>query len=104
MTDPETDREGFLTDLGSWSEQVAASIAGTENLTLDAEHWQIITLLRAFYARTDVAPAMRAFVKLVREEFGDELGNSIRLMQLFGPSPAKTAAKIAGLPRPTHCL
>jgi tRNA 2-thiouridine synthesizing protein E len=47
---------------------------------------------------------MRPLVKLVKNEFGQEVGSSAFLMRLFGGSPAKLAAKIAGLPRPTNCI
>jgi len=47
---------------------------------------------------------MRPLVKLVKEKLGEDCGSSVYLMGLFGGSPAKTAAKIAGLPRPTNCL
>ena len=35
---------------------------------------------------------------------GKEKSRSIYLMQLFPPSPARVASKIAGLPRPENCL
>jgi tRNA 2-thiouridine synthesizing protein E len=47
---------------------------------------------------------MRVLVKLVARELGREKGNSLYLLRLFPDSPAKLAAKIAGLPRPTNCL
>ena len=102
MTD--YDKEGFLIELDAWSPAVAEQLACTSNVQLGREHWQVIHVLRAFYTRTEVSPAMRPFVKLVKDELGEELGSSIALMQLFGESPAKMAAKIAGLPRPTNCL
>lgn len=98
------DKEGFLRDLDDWTPSVAATIAANENVTLTPAHWRVLETLRAFYAETDVSPAMRPFVKIMRERLGEEFGTSIALMQLFGDSPAKTAAKIAGLPRPTNCL
>lgn len=98
------DKEGFLIDLATWSKAVAEELAARERVELTDSHWQIIETVRDFHASTEVSPAMRAFVKLVRQQLGDELGNSIALMQLFGESPAKTAAKISGLPRPTNCL
>ena len=102
MTD--YDKEGFLIELDAWSPAVAEQLACASNVQLGREHWQVIHVLRAFYTRTEVSPAMRPFVKLVKDELGEELGSSIALMQLFGESPAKMAAKIAGLPRPTNCL
>ena len=98
------DKDGFLQDLTEWSEEVAEYLAHTEGLVLSPAHWEIIFALRNFYQETDVAPAMRPFVKLVNASCGADKGNSIYLMQLFGESPAKCAAKIAGLPRPTNCL
>ena len=71
---------------------------------LSDSHWQIIDLLRDFFERTETSPSMRPLVKLVKEQLAEDCGSSVYLMGLFGGSPAKTAAKIAGLPRPTNCL
>ncbi len=98
------DKEGFLADLNLWSCEVARALAAADARTLNAAHWEVLHALRDFYAETDTSPAMRAFVKMVRTALGPEKGNSIYLMELFGESPAKTAAKWAGLPRPTNCL
>jgi tRNA 2-thiouridine synthesizing protein E len=98
------DDEGFLADLDDWDLNVAAWLAENDGVTLLECHIEIIQLLRDYYAKTQVSPAMRVFVKVVKTQLGAELGNSIYLMELFGESPAKTAAKWAGLPRPTNCL
>ena len=101
---PKFDKEGFLLDLNEWSHEVAHRLAATEGLVLSDSHWQIIDLLRDFFERTETSPSMRPLVKLVKEQLGEDCGSSVYLMGLFGGSPAKTAAKIAGLPRPTNCL
>ena len=100
----ECDKEGYLLDLNDWTEATASVLAEAEGLTLYQDHWQIITLLRDFYRQTETSPAMRPLIKLIKERLGEDRGSSIHLMNLFGGSPAKTAAKIAGLPRPTNCL
>ena len=102
--DLECDAEGYLVDLSLWSPEVGHWLAQKDGITLTDAHWEVIWALRDFYAKTDIAPAMRPFVKLVKDQLGAEQGNSIYLMQLFGSSPAKVAAKLAGLPRPTNCL
>lgn len=101
---PATDKEGYLLNLDDWSEPVAEAIAGNAGIELTAAHWEIIRLVRGFYAEYEVSPAMRPLVKAVRDQLGSEKGNSIYLMQLFPGSPAKLLAKISGLPRPTNCL
>lgn len=98
------DKEGFLRDLSQWNESVARELAAREGIDLTDAHWELIYLVRAFYERYEVSPAMRPLVKQVRERLGVEKGSSIYIMQLFPGSPAKLLAKIAGLPRPTNCL
>jgi len=98
------DKEGFLTSLELWNEDVAHTIAEKENLTLSKEHFDVIYLLRDFYKKHEVAPANRPLVKLVKTQIAEEKGNSIYLMTLFPESPAKIGAKIAGLPKPPNCL
>ena len=98
------DKEGFLVNLDEWDQLVAGEIASVESIELTEPHWLVVNALREFYQKTEISPAMRPFVKLVKTEVSNELGTSIELMKLFGPSPAKLAAKIAGLPKPTNCL
>ncbi len=100
----ETDKEGHLKHLQDWNEAVAQYLAKQENIVLDQAHWEIIYLLREFYAEFELAPAMRALVKRVNQKLGEEKGRSVYLLQLFPPSPARIAAKIAGLPRPPNCF
>lgn len=98
------DKEGYLKHLNDWNPSVAEAMAESEGITLTADHWQILHLIRQFHAQFEHSPAMRILVKYVKQQLGEEKGNSIYLMQLFPQSPAKLAAKIAGLPRPTNCL
>lgn len=101
---PELDKEGYLRDLNDWSPEVAEALAAREQIELTPDHWEILTLLREFHARYDLAPNNRALVRAVADKLGSDKGRSIYVMKLFGGAPAKTAARIAGLPRPTHCL
>lgn len=99
-----TDADGYLCNLSDWCPDVATEIAALEKIRLTEAHWEIIHLLRRFHAEFELSPAMRPLVKYVEKQLGGEKGRSIYLMQLFPGSPAKIAAKIAGLPRPTNCL
>ena len=102
--DKPVDREGYLRRLEDWSEDVAGVIAAREGIELTNAHWEVINVLREFYRTHRLSPPMRALVQLIKRELGEEKGRSIYLMKLFGGSPAKTACKIAGLPRPSNCL
>ncbi|MGI9288816.1 MAG: TusE/DsrC/DsvC family sulfur relay protein [Pseudomonadales bacterium] len=98
------DKEGFLVNRNDWNESVAQQLAAQHDIQLTDPHWEIIELLRRFYASYDHAPAMRALVKYTAQELGKDKGRSIYLLTLFPGSPAKLGAKIAGLPKPDNCL
>lgn len=100
------DRDGYLKQLADWDAEVAAALAAELGITLEDEHWAVITVLRDFYAEHRISPATRVLVKAVARKLGAEKGNSAYLMRLFPAtqSPALVIAKIAGLPRPTNCL
>lgn len=99
-----TDKDGYLKNLDDWNPAIASHLAAVEDISLSEAHWEIIDLLRAFYKEFEISPAMRVLVKHTGKVLGPEKGRSIYLTQLFPPSPARIASKIAGLPRPTNCL
>ena len=104
MLELQLDKDGFLLDHLSWSEETALQLAKNEDLELSSEHWQLIHLIRQFYQEFGLSPAMRPLSKYIKLHLSAEHASSIYLMQLFPQSPAKYLAKIAGLPRPENCL
>lgn len=100
----EVDQEGYLTDLNDWSEPVAEALARQEGLALEDEHWEILQLLRAFYSEFQLSPATRPLIKYTALKLGPDKGNSMHLNRLFKGTPAKLAAKLAGLPKPSNCI
>ncbi|MCQ4252878.1 TusE/DsrC/DsvC family sulfur relay protein [Stutzerimonas stutzeri] len=98
------DKDGFLVDLADWNEPVAEALADREDLALEADHWEILWLLREFYAEFQLSPATRPLIKYTALKLGAEKGNSMHLNRLFKGTPAKLAAKLAGLPKPSNCL
>lgn len=104
MTALNVDKEGYLLDLGDWSVEIAEELALREDLSLTPEHWEILHALRDFYTEFQLSPANRPLIKYIAQTLGPEKGNSLHLNLLFKGSPAKLAAKLAGLPKPTNCL
>ena len=100
----ETDEEGYLTNLADWSEEVANTIAKTENLEMGPNHWEVVNFLREYYNEYQIAPAVRVLTKAIGKKLGPDKGNSKYLYELFPYGPAKQACKIAGLPKPTGCV
>jgi tRNA 2-thiouridine synthesizing protein E len=98
------DSDGYLRELSDWNENVAVRLAAAESIALTPAHWEIIYLLRTFYAEHLLSLSMRPLVKLVARELGPQKGRSIYLMKLFPGNPALLTSKIAGLPRPENCF
>lgn len=98
------DDEGYLKDLQDWDEAVAEELARLEDIKLGPAHWEVLKLMRVFYRRHQMSPATRALINLVKRDLGQDKGRSVYLMRLFRGSPAKTASRIAGLPKPENCL
>lgn len=99
-----TDSDGFLLNLNEWNEAVASDLAMKEGIELTPAHWEILWCLRAFHCEFDLSPAMRPLINYLKNNLGADKATSIHLLTLFPGSPAKLAAKIAGLPRPENCL
>ncbi|HMD44642.1 MAG TPA: TusE/DsrC/DsvC family sulfur relay protein [Acidimicrobiales bacterium] len=92
------DDEGFFEDPNAWTEAMAPEIArqaGIEELT--EQHWRVIKFMRTEYAEKGTGPTVRVL--------GKTSGVSVKeLYQLFPKGPAKTAALIAGIPKPRGCI
>ena len=99
-----TDKEGYLKNMSDWSEDIAQLIAARDSIVMSKAHWEIIHALRDFYSEYQLSPTMRVLVKYIGAHLDKEKGSSIYLLRLFPGNPAKVAARIAGLPRPTNCL
>ncbi len=100
----ETDKQGYLLNVDDWSQQLAPVIAAQENIELTTDHWQVVNFVRQFYLEYKTSPAIRALIKALKAEFGEEKANSRYLYRLFPKGPAKQATKIAGLPKPARCI
>lgn len=100
----ELDKDGYLADLNDWSPEVATVLAMQNDIELTPDHWEILQLLRNFYEEFQLSPATRPLIKYTALKLGAEKGNSLHLNRLFNGTPAKLAAKLAGLPKPTNCL
>jgi dissimilatory sulfite reductase related protein len=94
----DVDAEGFLTDPEQWNEEIAQAIAAGNGIAeLTDRHWLVVSFMRNRYLSSGNAPSIRTL--------GKESGVPIKeLYQLFPKGPAKLAAKIGGIPKPTGCI
>lgn len=94
----DVDEDGFIQVPDTWTPELAAAIALTEDVeVLTEDHWKVVNYLRDYYQQFGIAPMIRKLCK----ETGFPLKD---IYEMFPSGPAKGACKIAGLPKPTGCV
>ena len=88
----DVDEDGFIQEPDSWTEELAAAIAKTEDVPeLTPDHWKVVTYLRDYYADARRIPshqriaeqaAALGLAKVVATEPGDD-GLMTGLVQYF---------------------
>ncbi|MDQ7027285.1 MAG: TusE/DsrC/DsvC family sulfur relay protein [Anaerolineae bacterium] len=91
------DSDGFLEDYLDWTPDIAEGIAAEEGIVLTDRHYIVINYARKIFAETGDAPTMRGITKNTDV-------STKELYALFPKGPAKKAARIAGLKKPTGCI
>jgi tRNA 2-thiouridine synthesizing protein E len=92
------DAEGFMTDPGEWTPEIANVIAEDEEVApLTDRHWLVINFVRDEFAKTGQSPTMRTITKKSGVDTKE-------LYALFPKGPAKKVARIAGLGKPKGCI
>jgi tRNA 2-thiouridine synthesizing protein E len=91
------DEEGFLTEYGEWSEDLAPVLARQIGIDLTDEHWKVLHFLRKDFQEKGETATTRRVQTVggipVKEQFA-----------LFPKKPGKKMAYIAGLPKPHGCV
>ena len=97
-TEVDVTDDGFFTDPDQWTEAMAPELAARADIDeLTDRHWQVLRFMRSEYAEKGTGPTVRIL--------GKASGVSVKeLYQLFPKAPAKTAARIAGIPKPRGCI
>ena len=93
----EFDADGYMTDPHAWTPEIAGAIADSLGLTLTERHWVVINFARSEFEANGEAPTLRRITKQTDVDTKE-------LYSLFPGGPAKVAAKVAGLGKPTGCI
>jgi len=94
----EVDGDGFLSEPGSWNEEVAKLFAKHDGIAeMNEKHWAIVKLIRSTWEEKAMAPMVRTLCQ--------ETGVKLReIYELFPLGPARGACRVAGLPKPDGCV
>lgn len=99
--DINSDPEGRLAELESWSEERALELAHQEGIEMSEEHWDVIHFLRERYIRDGQASSGRKVVEALERRYAGK-GGKRYLYTLFPHGPVTQASIIAGLPLPAY--
>jgi tRNA 2-thiouridine synthesizing protein E len=95
--DVHIDQEGFMTEYGEWTEELARQLAANIDIELGDRHWEVIRFLRSDYADQGETATLRRVTNVGGIPTKE-------LFELFPKKPAKKMAYIAGLPKPAGCV
>jgi TusE/DsrC/DsvC family sulfur relay protein len=93
----EFDDDGFMMNPSAWTEDIAKAIAEALEVELSDRHWQVINFARSDFEASGEPPTLRRITQQTDVSMKE-------MYQLFPDGPAKLAANIAGLKKPTGCI
>jgi TusE/DsrC/DsvC family sulfur relay protein len=89
--------DGFFEDPTVWTPEMASEMARADGLELTDQHWKVLHFMRKEFFEKGTGPTVRLL--------GKTSGVSIKeLYELFPKGPAKSAARLAGIPKPKGCI
>ena len=90
--------EGFMTNPGEWTKEIAVELAKDEGITeLTPAHWRIVEFCRQDANGSGKAPTLRRITN------GTGISTK-EMFSLFPKGPAKKVAKVSGLGKPEGCV
>jgi len=93
----EFDAEGFMVNASGWTKEIGEAIAEALEVELTDRHWHVIDFARKDFEESGEPPTLRRITKQTGVDMKE-------IYQLFPDGPAKFAANIAGLKKPTGCI
>ena len=82
---------------GAWTKEVGEAIAEALEIKLSDRHWDVINYARKDFLESGEPPTLRRITQQANVSMKE-------MYQLFPDGPAKLAANIAGLKKPTGCI
>ena len=94
----ETTPNGYLVDVGDWTNELGENLAKEEGIELTEKHWDLINYLRDEYINNAAnQPNTRNIVKAMSDKWNEKIGQK-DVYELFPKDPSKQGGRIAGLP------
>lgn len=89
--------DGHLADPKAWTPELGRTLAAAQGVSLTDAHWNVVVTARGDFEENGAAPNIRRLTQITSLATKE-------LYALFPKAPARTVAKIAGIPKPVGCL
>ena len=93
----DVDSDGFMTDPGQWTKEVAEGLAQDVGITLTDRHWVVLDFVRKDSVDQGEPPGVRRITKLTDVSMKE-------MYKLFPKGPGILASKLAGSGKPQGCV
>lgn len=97
MAIPARDGDGYLLDMGGWTEEIGRAMAEADGFELDDQKWEQIMKAREYFEEFGSVPPIRKFAKYIDRDQKD-------VFNLWMTGPMKPITKYGGMPKPTGCV
>lgn len=94
---PKRDGDGYLLDMGVWTEEIGKAMAEADGYPLNDQKWDQVLKARDYFEEAQSVPPIRKFATYVG------MGNK-EIFALWDTGPMKPITKYGGLPKPTGCV
>lgn len=89
--------DGHLADASQWTRALGEKLASMQGVEMSDAHWALVEAARKDFGETKASPNIRRLTQVTTV-------TTKEVYALFPKAPARTLAKIAGLPKPAGCL
>lgn len=97
MQIPKHDGDGYLVNIGDWTQEIGLSMADIDQFELNEKKLEHIKKAHEYFEEYSVVPPIRKFAKYVGEDQKE-------IFDLWLTGPMKPITKYGGMPKPTGCV
>jgi len=90
--------DGHLKNLNDWTPELAERMAAAEGLVLTEQHWDVMNIMREYYAKYNTSPILKLLRRELSKQFDKERGSIESLDALFPRGVQKQGSRLAGVP------
>jgi len=90
--------DGHLKNMDDWTPELAERMALKEGLTLTEQHWDVLNIMREYYAEYNTSPILKLLRRELAKQYDKTRATMESLDALFPNGVQKQGSRLAGVP------